>query len=152
MLRQYEVYSCGNTGAEIYLKNPDLLKENEERTKEYGGDILLDIVWAEDEDDAVEIVANDEDVSTTALYALQHVVDAKPRVTYNTNEIIPRLEAGGFINRSENTFGFEILLPDQRILKLSFDEYFRIIMSIENPDEEREDTIIETDSVLALPQ
>lgn len=150
MLKQYEVYSYGNAGAELYLKAPDLVKEDERRTKEYKGDILLDIVWAVDEDDAVDIVADDEGVSQTVLYAIQHVVDARPRVT--DDERIPHLEAGAFINRCDNTFGFEVLLPDQRILKLTFDEYFTINMAIDNPDENREVTILQTDSVFALPQ
>lgn len=142
MLYEYEVYSCGNAGSEIYLKNPDLLKEDEERTKEYEGDILLDVIWAPDEKAAIAKASAEWDIHPDMLYAVQHIVDA----FFNADEgqPHPKIETGSYI--SDDDCGFELLLPDMRTVRIGFKETGRqegkYLMSVSVKTGEEEKNIV----------
>lgn len=118
MLYEYEVYSCGNAGSEIYLKKPDLLKEDEERTKEYEGDILLDVVSASNEIEAVAKVSEEWEIHPDMLYAVQHIVDAFFNADKDKSR--PRIEGNSYTG--DDDCGFEFLMPDMRTVRIKFQE------------------------------
>lgn len=139
MLKQYEVYSCGNAGSEIYLKNPDLLKENEERTKEYEGDILLDVILESNEVEAVAKVSEEWEIHPDMLYAVQHIVDA----FFSADKDQPRPRIEGSSYTGDDDCGFELLLPDMRTVRIGFKETGRqegkylMSVSVKTGDDEK---------------
>lgn len=103
MLYEYEIFRCKNTRSVKDDKKP------EEET-------LLDIVWASDEIAAVEKASAKWDIASDSLYAVQHIADT----FFGTDENRPRpkIEASSYIRDTD--CGFELLLPDEKIIRLSF--------------------------------
>lgn len=103
MLYEYEIFRCKNTRSVKDDKKP------EEET-------LLDIVWASDEIAAVEKASAKWDIASDSLYAVQHIADT----FFGTDENRPRpkIEACSYIRDTD--CGFELLLPDEKIIRLSF--------------------------------
>lgn len=103
MLYEYEIFRCKNTRSVKDDRKP------EEET-------LLDIVWASDEIAAVEKASAKWDIASDSLYAVQHIADT----FFGTDENRPRpkIEASSYIRDTD--CGFELLLPDEKIIRLSF--------------------------------
>lgn len=132
MLRQYEVYSGYSSNQEIYTESKEKIDAGcaDYDTKEIRRDVLLDVVWAPNEDEAVNTVAWAEDVDPSTLYAIQHVADTYQRPEDGSQPL--QLEAGSYVD--DNDFGFEILLPDQRTVRLKFENWDAFQVILENPD------------------
>lgn len=145
MLKQYEVYSAATARVQIYVNKPDeSMDETEQfRTKDIEQDMLLDVVWAKNEDDAVCRVALEEDVDPGNLYAVQHVADAYPLSEEAVQEV--KLEAYGYAKK--RCYGFDIVLPDQRTLRVEFSKDNSAKLQIINPDEGSVEQLFETDSL-----
>ena len=151
MKRQYEVYSCMNAGTEIYVNNPDELKESVERTKILEQDILLDIVWAEDEEVAIQTIAEIEDIHPDTLYAIQHVADAMPSSRMVSDSWASgrfSVPAGGYMD--EDDFGFEVSMPDGRTIRLKFNHEMALELILENLDTGDRTTLYQSDSLVSM--
>lgn len=103
MLYEYEIFRC---------KNTEPVKDNKRPEKE----TLLDIIWATDETAAVEKASAEWNLAPDMLYAVQHIADT----FFGTDESQPRpkIEACSYIRDTD--CGFELLLPDEKIIRLSF--------------------------------
>ena len=94
------------------------LKEDEERTKEYEGDILLDVVSASNEIEAVAKVSEEWEIHPDMLYAVQHIVDAFFNADKDKSR--PRIEGNSYTG--DDDCGFEFLMPDMRTVRIKFQE------------------------------
>lgn len=128
MLYEYEIFRC---------KNIEPVK-NDRRPEE---EVLLDIVWASDETAAVEKASAKWDIASDSLYAVQHIADT----FFGTDENRPgpKIEAGSYIGDTD--CGFELLLPDGKTIRLSFEkpENGAYHMSVSVKSEEDEKTVSE---------
>lgn len=105
MLYEYEIFRCKNTRP----------VKDDRRPEE---EVLLDIVWASDEIAAVEKASAKWDIASDSLYAVQHIADT----FFGTDENRPgpKIEAGSYIGDTD--CGFELLLPDGKTIRLSFEK------------------------------
>lgn len=124
MLYEYEIFRCKNTRSVKDDRRP------EEET-------LLDIVWASDETVAVEKASAKWDIASDSLYAVQHIADT----FFGTDENRPgpKIEASAYI--SDTDCGFELLLPDGKIIRLSFEkpenDTYRMSVSVKSEKDEK---------------
>lgn len=145
-LKQYEVYSAATARVQIYENMPDdeSLDESEQsQTKDIERDMLLDVVWAKNEDEAVKSVALEEDVDPGTLYASQHVVDTCLLSDDPGHKV--KLEASGYV--AAGNYGIDIDLPNQLTLRVSFSEDNSAKLLLFNPDEGSIEELFETDSL-----
>lgn len=145
-LKQYEVYSAATARVQIYENMPDdeSLDESEQsQTKDIERDMLLDVVWAKNEDEAVKSVALEEDVDPGTLYAAQHVVDTCLLSDDPGRKV--KLEASGYV--AAGNYGIDIDLPNQFTLRVSFSEDNSAKLLLFNPDEGSIEELFETDSL-----
>lgn len=78
MKKEYEVYHKNMRDAQIYRGNadkPDMIFDTD-NWEDFWVDPLLDIVWADDEIEAVKIVAKWKGIHESNLYATQHIASA----------------------------------------------------------------------------
>lgn len=124
MLYEYEIFRCKNTRT----------VKDDRRPEE---EVLLDIVWASDEIAAVEKASAKWDIASDSLYAVQHIADT----FFGTDENRPgpKIEASAYI--SDTDCGFELLLPDGKIIRLSFEKpengTYRMSVSVKSEEDEK---------------
>jgi sulfur transfer complex TusBCD TusB component (DsrH family) len=112
MKRQYEVYHTLLRDAQIYTGDcsSDEINNhnNNENWRDYKGDPLMDIIFAEDEIDAINQVAAEENIHPNNLYAIKHTIIARDI----SNIKAGKMEASSF---SENDFyGITVNLPNNK--------------------------------------
>lgn len=124
MLYEYEIFRC---------KNTEPVKDDRGPEEE----ALLDIVWASDEIAAVEKASAKWDIASDSLYAVQHIADT----FFGTDENRPgpKIEASAYI--SDTDCGFELLLPDGKTIRLSFEKpengAYRMSVSVKSEEDEK---------------
>lgn len=124
MERQFEVYHSFMRDAQIYIGDGTSEKWNESDWKDFKADPLMDIVWAEDENEAVKLVAVNEGIPEHNLYAIEHVLNLHTPLFKVGNLHPEKLEIKGTRNGHRCTM--EVWLSGERICSLLIaDEDYR---------------------------
>lgn len=112
--RLYQVYYKNVRDTQVYTGSDEQWnnlssEENESLWRCIQQDMLVDIVFARDEEDAVLIVAKNEDCHPDALYAIEHTLDviSDCKASPTKSARISAVPSGG-----DDEFGIKILFPD----------------------------------------
>lgn len=132
IIHEYEVYHRLMRDAQVYMAEVpnDNIELNDEKYEcnwvDFKGDPIIDIVFAESEDEAVKKVEEDTGYHQSNLYAIEHVVDAK-MVTPDGKHM--RFEASCYDDGK--LCGIRVQMPDGKIVLIcndSSDRRNKIVM------------------------
>lgn len=123
IIREYEVYHRLMRNAQVYTEDSSrdyIDLEDEEHDwnwRDFEEDPLVDIVYAESEDEAVKIVEKDTGYHESNLYVMEHVVDVKTKVS---NGKSLRFEASCY--NDGILCGIEVKMPDGNMVLICNDK------------------------------
>lgn len=122
MKKEYEVYSPEIRDAQMYfgdINDPDMEDDMEDGDwRDISQDMLLDIVFAENEEEAVRIVAENEQMTSgSSLYAIEHVADTEP---ITIDDVSRRMSATSY--STDDAVGIQVELVCGEFLKIETDK------------------------------
>lgn len=125
-MKVYQVYATQIRDAQIFT---GFGSDNDDASwKDFQQEPLIDIVMAESEDAACDIVAKDNDISPDVLYAIEQIADIRAELDGKTM----RTEATAY--STSDAVGIEILLTDGRIAKVETDKSGTISVYVTEPE------------------
>lgn len=118
---QYMVKHLHMRDAQVLASDPDdpFTDDEEKEWRDYFDEPIIDIVWAENEDEAVERVSKDTGYHPGNLVAEQVICDASGLVRIGDRKRQERIEAVSFCG--DYTMGIKITRPDGRIQTIVVD-------------------------------
>ena len=122
--KEYEVYYIMMRDAQVYTGSaadyenmPE--EEREKLWKDIDQDMLVDIVFATDENDAVRVVAENEGCNPDALYAMEHLVES---VNNWDNDFKTDQRTVAYSVNDDDEFGIKVLFNNGKELFVGQDK------------------------------
>ena len=112
VLTEYEVYAAKMRDAQICTKEDD----TDDDWVDYVNDPLLDVIYAANEDDAIQQIADSMGMEKAVLYALQHIVGVDIPVEHDGKTTNKRFEAVSF--KEDKKAGIKISLDNEQIMSV----------------------------------
>lgn len=112
VLAEYEVYATKMRDAQICKKEDD----TDDDWMDYANDPLLDIIYAANEDDAVQQIADSMEIEKDVLCALQHIVSVDVPIEHDGKATSKRFEAVSF--KEDKKAGIEISFDNEKIMSV----------------------------------
>lgn len=138
MQKQYNVYSCAVADLCLYKEKDDFNGSVVDFTQ----DVLLDIVWAKDENEAVNEVAERYGVSPDTLAAELRVMDARLE-----SDKFEKMQVSAW--RTKTDCGYEINLQEGRTLVITITDP-GLSGFIQKNDEARKQLLLQNGDLLTI--